>query len=87
MWHLNAASYWYYHNGNVGWTQASGPTLPPSWKAGATLSAAGRLPRLQIVPAGNSHFAGGNANLVPVIANGKVFVANYGELTIWGVSK
>jgi hypothetical protein len=86
MWHLNAAGYWYYYNGNGGWTQASGPTLPPSWKPGATLSAAGRLPRLQIVPAGNWAYPGGNANLVPVIANGKVFVASYGELTIWGVS-
>jgi hypothetical protein len=86
MWHLNAAGYWYYYNGNGGWTQASGPTLPPSWKPGATLSAAGRLPRLQIVPAGNWAFPGGNANLVPVIANGKVFVASYGELTIWGLS-
>jgi hypothetical protein len=86
MWHLNAGGYWYYYNGNGGWTQASGPTLPPSWKPGATLSAAGRLPRLQIVPAGNWAFPGGNANLMPVVANGKVFVASYGELTIWGVS-
>jgi hypothetical protein len=86
MWHQNAAGYWYYYNGNSGWTPASGPTVPPSWKPGATLSAAGRLPRLQIVPAGNWAFPGGNANLVPVIANGKVFVASYGELTIWGLS-
>jgi hypothetical protein len=28
-----------------------------------------------------------NANLVPTVANGKVYVASYKELTIWGRSK
>ncbi len=86
MWHTNAQGYWYYYNGNGGWTQASGPTLPPAWMPGTTLSASGRLPRLQIVPAGQWANPGGNANLVPVVANGKAYVASYGQLQIWGIS-
>jgi hypothetical protein len=86
MWHFNAAGNWFVYNGNGGWTPASGPTLPPAWKPGATVSAAGRLPRLQIVPAGVWANVSGNANLVPVVANGKAYVASYDELTIWGVA-
>jgi hypothetical protein len=44
------------------------------------------LPRLQIVPAGVWANPAGNANLVPVVANGKAYVASYGELTIWGLT-
>jgi hypothetical protein len=87
MWHTNAAGGWWSYNGNGGWTgQASGPTLPKPWKPGATVTTAGRLPRLQIVPAGQWPVQTGNANLVPVVANGKVYVASYGQLQIWGLS-
>jgi hypothetical protein len=30
---------------------------------------------------------GGNANLVPVVANGKVYVASYKELEIFGLTQ
>ncbi len=86
MWHTNIAGYWYYYNGNGGWTQASGPTLPPAWKPGATISVPGRLPRLQIVQAGQWQQPDANANLQPVVANGKVYVASFGQLQIWGVA-
>jgi hypothetical protein len=86
MWHTNIAGYWYYYNGNGGWTQASGPTLPPAWTPGATISVAGRLPRLKIVQAGVWQNPNANSNLQPVVANGKVYVASYGQLQIWGLA-
>jgi hypothetical protein len=36
-------------------------------------------------PAGSWPNTGGNANIVPVVANGKVYVASYQALTIFGV--
>jgi len=86
MWHTNSYGGWWYYNANGGWTGASGPTLPPAWKPGTTLSASGRLPRLQIVAAGQWANPAGNANLVPVVANGKAYVASYGQLQIWGLA-
>jgi hypothetical protein len=44
----------------------------------------GSLPLLYSSPAGNWPFLGGNANVVPVVANGKVYVAAYQSLTIFG---
>jgi hypothetical protein len=35
-------------------------------------------------PAGSWPYTGGNANIVPVVANGKVYVASYKALTIFG---
>jgi hypothetical protein len=35
--------------------------------------------------AGSWPYVGGNANIVPVIANGKVYVASYRQLTIFGL--
>jgi hypothetical protein len=49
----------------------SGSTLKPIYSA-----VAGTWPNL-----------GGNANLVPVVANGQVFVASYKELEIFGLAK
>jgi hypothetical protein len=37
------------------------------------------------VAAGSWPFTGGNANLVPVVANGQVFVATYKQLQIFGL--
>ena len=36
-------------------------------------------------PAGSWPYSGANANIVPVVANGKVYVASYQALTIFGV--
>jgi hypothetical protein len=36
-------------------------------------------------PAGSWPYTGGNANIVPVVANGKVYVASYQALTIFGI--
>jgi hypothetical protein len=85
MWHTNAAGGWWYYNGNGGWTGGAGPTLPTTSAPGATASAPGRLPRLQLIQAGQWAFPEGNANLTPVVANGKVYVASYGQLQIWGL--
>jgi len=35
--------------------------------------------------AGTWPYTGGNANIVPVVANGKVYVASYKELAIFGL--
>ena len=35
--------------------------------------------------AGNWPYVGGNANIVPVVANGRVYVASYRQLTIFGL--
>jgi hypothetical protein len=86
MWHTNSAGGWWYYNGNGGWTGSpTAPTLPSTSPPGTTLSAPGRLPRLKIIQAGKWAYPAGNANLVPVVANGKVYVASYGQLQVWGL--
>jgi hypothetical protein len=85
MWHTNSAGGWWYYNGSGGWVGGTGPTLPTTSAPGATVSAAGRLPRLRIIQAGQWAYPEGNANLVPVVANGKVYVASYGQLQVWGL--
>ena len=47
-------------------------------------SAEGTLIQLFSSPAGTWPNTGGNANIVPVVANGKVYVASYQALTIFG---
>src|ERR1019366_8943309 len=47
-------------------------------------SAGGTLTQLFSSPAGTWPNTGGNANIVPVVANGKVYVASYKALTILG---
>jgi hypothetical protein len=44
----------------------------------------GVLPQLYSAPAGAWPNLGGNANVVPVVANGKVYVASYQSLMIFG---
>jgi hypothetical protein len=45
----------------------------------------GTLQTLYQAPAGTWASSGGNANLVPVVANGKVYVASYEQLDIFGL--
>ena len=45
----------------------------------------GTLQTLYQAPAGTWASAGGNANIVPVVANGKVYVASYEQLDIFGL--
>ena len=45
----------------------------------------GTLPLLWSGPAGNWPNVGGNANLVPTVANGRVLVASYQQLQIFGL--
>lgn len=44
----------------------------------------GALPKLYSSPAGQWPYLGGNANITPVVANGKVYVASYQALMIFG---
>jgi hypothetical protein len=49
-------------------------------------SATKTMPHLFYANAGNWPNTGGNANLVPVVANGEVFVASYKQLQIFGLT-
>ena len=51
----------------------------------AATSSSGSLPLLTTVPAGQ-WAGGGNANLVPVVANGRVYVASNKQLVIFGLN-
>jgi hypothetical protein len=44
-----------------------------------------KLTQLFSQPAGEWPNTGGNANVVPVVANGKVYVASNKQLTIFGL--
>jgi PQQ enzyme repeat len=57
---------------------------PLTLYAFSAAAANGGLTQLYSAPAGQWPNLGGNANIVPVVANGKVYVAAYQSLTIFG---
>ena len=59
-----------------------GSGLGLTLSAFAALAVNGSYPLLYSSPAGS--WGGGNANVVPSVANGKVYVASYKALTIFG---
>jgi hypothetical protein len=59
-------------------------TTPLMLFAFAANASGGSLKQLYSAPAGQWPNLGGNANIVPVVANGKVYVAAYQSLTIFG---
>jgi hypothetical protein len=59
-------------------------TTPLMLYAFAAAASNGTLKQLYSAPAGQWPNLGGNANIVPVVANGKVYVAAYKSLTIFG---
>lgn len=61
-------------------TSSTGLTL----YAFSAMSVNGSLVQLYTAPAGQWPNLGGNANIVPVVANGKVYVASYRSLMIFG---
>lgn len=60
------------------------PTTPLMLYAFAAVPVSGTLNQLYSAPAGEWPNLGGNANIVPVVANGKVYVAAYKSLMIFG---
>jgi hypothetical protein len=63
---------------------ATAPTL--TLDAFAATPSNGTLPLLSSYPAGPWPNVNGNANIVPVVANGQVYVASYQLLTIFGLA-
>jgi outer membrane protein assembly factor BamB len=59
-------------------------SAPLTLYAFAAKAAQGTLKQLYAAPAGQWPNLGGNANIVPVVANGKVYVAAYKSLMIFG---
>ena len=86
FWHLNSQGQWWTGNGAT-WSQGTtAPTLfAPVIGSYVTPAAAGELRELQLVDTGAWGLPGSNANVVPVVANGHVYVATTNALTIWGI--
>jgi len=72
----------------VGRPNGSSPTSDqlPLYAFGASPSAGGALPMLTTLRAGHWPNAGNNSSVVPVVANGKVYVASYKQLIIFGLA-
>jgi hypothetical protein len=85
VWHYNAQAQWYSGDG-TNWTAHSGPpnVFTPAIGSYATPAAAGELRELQLVDTGAWIYPT-NANVVPVVANGRVYVPSDNALTIWGL--
>ncbi len=64
--------------------RATSSSAPVMLYAFAAVPSNGTLKQLYSAAAGTWPNAGGNANIVPVVANGKVYVAAYRSLTIFG---
>jgi hypothetical protein len=86
MWQANSQGAWYTYNGTT-WSQGAGaPNLfAPNVGSYVTPAAAGELRELQLVDTGAWALPASNANAVPVVANGRVYVASTNALTIWGI--
>ena len=86
FWHLNAQGQWWTGNG-VTWSMGStAPNLfAPVIGTYVTPAAPGELRELQLVDTGAWALPSSNANVVPVVANGRVYVGTTNALTIWGI--
>ncbi len=85
FWQSNSAGNWYTYNGTT-FSQGAAPNLfAPVIGTYVTPSAAGELRELQLVDTGAWALPASNANAVPVVANGHVYVATTNALTIWGL--
>ena len=86
FWHLNSSGQWWTGNGTT-WTQGtSAPNLfAPVIGSYVTIAQPGWLRELQFVDTGAWVVPASGANVVPVVANGQVYVATSNALTIWGL--
>jgi hypothetical protein len=75
-------------NSAIIWAVGRPSTSPPTLTlyAFSATASAGTLPLLYSAFAGNWPNTGGNANIVPLVANGKVYVGSYQALTIFGIN-
>jgi|SRR5579863_868813 len=75
-------------NSAIIWAVGRPSTSPPTLTlyAFAATASSGTLPLLYSAPAGSWPNTGGNANIVPMVANGKVYVGSYQALTIFGAN-
>jgi hypothetical protein len=85
VWNYNALKQWYSGDGTNWTAQSSAPNVfTPEIGSYATPAAAGELRELQLVDTGAWIYPT-NANVVPVVANGHVYVPSDNALTIWGL--
>ena len=86
FWQANSQGNWYTYNGKMFSKGAGAPNLfAPVIGTYVTPAAPGELRELQLVDTGAWGLPASNANVVPVVANGHVYVATTNALTIWGI--
>jgi hypothetical protein len=85
VWQFNYYAQWWTGDG-TNWTMASSTPnfFTPRIGSWATPAASGELRELQLVDTG-AWTVTSNANVVPVVANGRVYVPSDNALTIWGI--